>query len=113
MITVKDLADHLKNILPDFIVRYMGPDEVFAFYAFLNDLVFFNEKKAFDENDITNFDGYLEYTVPIVILFLHECWGHKKVYSSNKLRKDSPSRNYFRGENFENKYWKLTIKILL
>ena len=25
MITVKDLTDHLKSILPDFIVRYIGP----------------------------------------------------------------------------------------
>ena len=101
MLTVKEVSDHLISILPDFIVRYTGPDDVYAFYAFLNDLIFFNEKKSFDENEISNFDKKLQYTVPIVILFLHECWGHKKVYLSNKLRKDSPSRNYFRGENFE------------
>ena len=103
MLTVKEVSDHLISILPDFIVRYTGPGDVFAFYAFLNDLIFINEQKSFDENEIVNFDRKLQYTVPIVILFLHECWGHKKVYSSNKLRKDSPSRNYFRGDNFEEK----------
>ena len=101
MLTVKEVTNHLKSILPDFIVRYTGPDETFAFYAFLNDIIFVNEQKSFNKNEIINFDGKSQYIVPIVILFLHECWGHKKVYSSTKFRKDSPSRNYFRGENFE------------
>jgi hypothetical protein len=56
MLTVKEVRDHLISILPDFIVRYTGPGDVFAFYAFLNNIIFFNEQKLFDENEIVNFD---------------------------------------------------------
>ena len=68
-------------------MRYTGPGDVFAFYAFLNDIIFLNEQKLFDENEIVNFDGKLQYTVPIVILFLHECWGNKKLIQTIYLEK--------------------------
>ena len=85
MLTISDIADHLKNILPQFL----------AYYAILNDLVFINEKKSFKKDDISNLDDFSEYTLPITILLLHECWGHKKVAQSNKIIKESPIRNYF------------------
>ena len=101
MLTVKEVTNHLKSILPDFIVRYTGPNEVFASYAFLNDIIFFNEQKSFNKNEIINFDGKSQYIVPIVIIFFNECLGNKTIYSNNKLRKDSPSSNYIRKGNLE------------
>ena len=101
MLTISDIADHLKNILPQFLVRFTCDNEVNAFYATLNDLVFINEKKSFKKDDISNLDDFSEYTLPITILLLHECWGHKKVAQSNKIIKESPIRNYLRSENFD------------
>ena len=101
MITVSDIAEHLKNILPEFIVRYTLDNEVDSFYSTLNDLIFINEKKSLKLDEISDLDELTEYTLPIVILLLHECWGHRKVAISNKIVKDSPIRNYLRSENFD------------
>ena len=107
MLTISDIADHLKNILPQFLVRFTCDNEVNAFYATLNDLVFINEKKSFKKDDISNLDDFSEYTLPITILLLHECWGHKKVAQSNKIIKESPIRNYLRSENFDEEFVKV------
>ena len=47
MITVKELAEHLEKIIPDFIIRYTCDDQTYAFYSSLNDIIFFNDKKTF------------------------------------------------------------------
>lgn len=100
MLTVSEVATHLKNILPEFMIRYTCDNKVDSFYSTLNDLIFINEKKTFQRNDISHLDGLERYTLPIVILLLHESWGHRKVAKSNDIEKDSPIRNYLRIENF-------------
>ena len=100
MLTVPDVAAHLKNIIPEFMVRFTSDDRINSFYSTSNDLVFINEKRTFKKNDISDLDGHPEYILPIVILLLHECWGHRKVFKSSKIIKDSPIRNYLRSENF-------------
>ena len=101
MLTVKEVANHLEEIIPEFVVRYTCNDDTYSFYSILNDIVFFNEKKTFNNNIIKNLDGFDKYTLAIVILFLHECWGHRKVALSSKINKDSPIRNCLISEDFE------------
>lgn len=101
MITVSEVATHLKNILPEFMIRYTCDSKTNSFYSTLNDLIFINEKKTFKQDDILDLDEYEEYTLPIVMLLLHESWGHRKVAKSNEIEKDSPIRNYLRNENFK------------
>jgi len=104
MQTVKEVVNHLKDILPSFIIRYTANNDVYAFYSCLNDVIFLNEQKTFNNSNIIelndtdmDMDGY---TLPIVIILLHECWGHKKVLSSNNKKRDSPIRNYIKSQNF-------------
>ena len=101
MMTVKEVTEHLEEILPDFIIRYTSNDDIYAFYSSLNDIIFFNDKKTFQSNIIENYNGYEHYTLPIVILLIHECWGHRKVALSNITNKDSTIRNYLISEDFE------------
>lgn len=102
MLTVKEVANHLEELIPDFVVRYTcDDDDTYSFYCSLNDLVFFNEKKILKNDIIMNIDGLNQYTLAIVILFMHECWGHRKVDKSNKIIKDSPIRNCLISEDFE------------
>ena len=84
MLTVSEVTNHLKNILPEFIIRYTCDNKVNSFYSTLNDLIFINEQKSFQENDIRDLDGLSEYTLPIVIFLLRDCWGHRKVANKNK-----------------------------
>ena len=101
MLTVKEVAKHLEEIIPDFIVRYTNDDDIYAFYSSLNDIIFFNDKKTFKNEKINNYNGYDQYTLPIVILLIHECWGHRKVALSNTIKKNSPIRNYLINKDFE------------
>ena len=101
MLTVKEVAKHLEEIIPDFIVRYTNDDDIYAFYSSLNDIIFFNDRKAFKSDKINNYNGYDQYTLPIVILLIHECWGHRKVALSNTIKKNSPIRNYLINKDFE------------
>ena len=101
MLTVKEIAKHLEEIIPDFIVRYTNDDDIYAFYSSLNDILFFNDKKTFKNEIINNYNGYDQYTLPIVILLIHECWGHRKVALSNTIKKNSPIRNYLINKDFE------------
>ena len=101
MLTVKEVVKHLEEIIPDFIVRYTNDDDIYAFYSSLNDIIFFNDKKTFKNEKINNYNGYDQYTLPIVILLIHECWGHRKVALSNTIKKNSPIRNYLINKDFE------------
>ena len=101
MITVKELAEHLEKIIPDFIIRYTSDDETYAFYSSLNDLVFFNDKKTFKSYMMADYNGNDNLILPIVLLLIHECWGHRKVALSNSKIKKSPIRNYLINEDFE------------
>ena len=38
MMTVKEVTEHLEEILPDFIIRYTSNDDIYAFYSSLNDI---------------------------------------------------------------------------
>ena len=99
LITVEELKKHIIKILPDFIIKYVYNDDNYAFYSNYNDIIFINEFKTFRKSEINNF-YFSEYTVPLVTLLIHECWGHAKVCLSNKGR-NSPIRNYLRSQNFE------------
>lgn len=101
MLTVKEVVNHLEEMIPEFVVRYTCNDDTYSFYSSLNDLIFFNEKKTLENDVIKNIDGFDKYTLAIVILFLHECWGHRKVALSSKINKDSPIRNCLISEDFE------------
>ena len=100
MLTVEEVSNLLKELLPDFIIRYTFDNDVYSFYSILDDLIFLNEKKTFKNNSINNYDGLMEYTLPIVILLIHESWEFKKIDKSNKITKISPFRNYLRNEDF-------------
>ena len=105
MQTVEEVAKHLKEILPKFVIRYISDKDNYAFYSCIDDLIFLNEKKAFKNDTLTDLDGDDENTLPIVFLLLHKCLGHKKVASnnliSNKISKYFPIRNNLKSENFE------------
>ena len=101
MITVKELVEHLQKIIPDFIIRYTCDDQTYAFYSSLNDIIFFNDKKTFMRDNIEDISGYDDLTLPIVILLIHECWGHSKVSLSNEIIKTSPTRRYLINNDFE------------
>ena len=101
MLTVNEIKNHLKDILPNFILRYTCDDDTNGFYSSLNNLIFINEKKSFKENFISDFDDDLNYTLPIVIILIHECWGHNKVYISNEMKRDTPIRNYLKNDDFD------------
>ena len=103
LLGVKDVTKHLQEILPKFIVRYTFQNDVYAFFSELNDIIFINEKKTFDKNTIENYDKKNNYVLPIVILLIHECWGHMKVSLTNKSKKNrnSPIRNHLRSEDFK------------
>ena len=64
LLTVEEIKKHLIDILPDFIIRYTCSNDINAFYSSLNDLIFINEKKAFDNSNILNLDNN------ILILYL-------------------------------------------
>ena len=100
LLTVDEIKNHLKDILPDFIIRYTCNNDKNAFYSSLNDLIFINEKKTFDNISILNLDNNNSYTLPIVLLLIHECWGHMKVIKSNKIKRKSSIKNYLRNKNF-------------
>ena len=51
MLTVKEVANNLEEVIPEFVVRYTCNDDTYSFYSSLNDLIFFKEKKTF-ENDV-------------------------------------------------------------
>ena len=99
LITVEELKKHIIKILPDFIIKYIYNDDNYAFYSNFNDIIFINELKTFRKSRINNY-YFSGYTIPLVILLMHECWGHAKVCLSNKGR-NSPIRNYLRSQNFE------------
>ena len=101
MQTVKEVVRHLKDILPRFIIRYTADKNIYAYYSCLNDVIFLNEKKTFKENNLINLEGFNKYTLPLVILLIHECWGHKKVLWSNDTERESPIRNYLMSQNFD------------
>ena len=101
MKTVEEIVDHLKKMLPSFIIRYTSDKDNYAFYSCLDDLIFLNEKKTFKNDSLTDLDDYDENILPIVFLLLHECWGHKKVASSNIIARDSPICNYLKSDNFD------------
>lgn len=101
MQTVEEVAKHLKEILPTFIIRYISDNDIYAFYSCTDDLIFLNEKKTFKIDTFTDLDDYNENTLPIVFLLLHECWGHKMVASSNIISRDSPIRNNLKSQNFD------------
>ena len=101
MLTVEELTNHIKEILPNIIIRYTNDDNTYGFYSSLNNLIFINEKKTFRKNIIEDFDGQLNYTLPIVFILLHECWGHKKVILSNEINKNTPIRYSLRNYNFD------------
>ena len=42
MLTVSEVATHLENILPEFIIRHTCDNKVNAFNSTLNDLIFIN-----------------------------------------------------------------------
>ena len=65
----------------------------------MNDLIFINEKKTFDNSSILNLDNNNAYTLLIVLLLMNECWGHMKVIKSNKIKRKSPIKNYLRNRN--------------
>ena len=101
MLTVDEIANHLKNLLPEFIIRFSSIDDKNVFHSTLNDLIFINERYLFKKNNITNIDGQLKYTLPIVILLLNVCWEHRREYSSNKIIKDFPISNFLRCDYFD------------
>lgn len=101
MLTVKEVIKHLKDILPSFIIRYTADKNIYAYYSCLNDVIFLNEKKTFKKNNLINLEGLNKYTLPLVILLIHECWGHKKVLWSNDTERESPIRNYLMSQNFD------------
>ena len=100
MITVDELKNHIIKILPNFIIKYIYDNDDYAFYSTYNDIIFVNELKTFKINDIKFDYSSGGYTVPLVMLLLHECWGHAKVSLSNKGR-PSPTHSYLRNEDFE------------
>jgi hypothetical protein len=103
MITVDEVKNHLVKIIPDFLVKYTYNNDIYAFYSNYNDIVFINELKTFHINEITDEYPSYGYTLPLVILLIHEVWGHRKVSLSSKGR-NSPSRISLRNEDFvENK----------
>jgi len=101
MLTVEEITNHLKDILPTFLIRYTCNSDVYAFHSSLNDLIFINERKTFESRTIVDFDKKSEFTLPIVIILLHECWGHRKIYLSNKIKKETPIRYRLRSKNFD------------
>ena len=101
MITVKELAEHLEIIIPDFIIRYTCDDQTYAFYSSLNDIIFFNDKKTFMRDNIEDISGYDDLTLPIVILLMQECWMHRKVFLSNEIIKTSLTKSYLINNDFE------------
>ena len=101
MKTVEEIVDHLKKMLPSFIIRYTSDKDNYTFYSCVDDLIFLNEKKTFKNDSLTDLDDYDENILPIVFLLLHECWGHKKVASSNIIARDSPICNYLKSDNFD------------
>ena len=92
LLTVEEITKHLTDILPDFIIRYTCNNDIYSFYSSLNDLIFINEQKTFNDSIIRNLDNSIGYTLPIVLLVIYECWGHLKVINSNKI-------NYLRKGN--------------
>ena len=100
MQTVGEIVNHLKEILPSFIIRYISDNDNYAFYSCLDDLIFLNEKKTFKNDAFPDLDDDKRNVLPIVFLLLHECWGHKKVASSNIIERDSPVRNILKSEDF-------------
>ena len=101
MQTVKEVVNHLKEILPSFIIRFTANKNNYAFYSILNDVIFLNEKKTFKNKNINELEGLNENTLPIVVLLMHECWGNKKVASSNKIERDSSVHNYLMSQNLD------------
>ena len=101
MQTVEEIVNHLKNILPSFIIRYTSDKDNYAFYSCVDDLIFINEKRAFKNDILTDLDDCDENILPIVFLLLHECWGHKKVASSYIIARDSPIRNNLKIDDFD------------
>lgn len=99
LLTVDEVKNHLIKILPDFIIRYTFDNDIYAFYNFYNDIIFVNEKKTFKTYNIISKYNSGGYTVPIVMLLIHECWGHTKVCLSSKGR-NSPTHCSFRNEDF-------------
>ena len=44
MLTVNEVINHLKDILPNIIIRYTCNDNIYAFHSTYNDVIFINEK---------------------------------------------------------------------
>ena len=77
MITVDELKNHIIKILPNFIIKYIYDKDDYAFYSEYNDIIFVNELKTFKFDDYDDdFYDYSsgQYTLPLVIILLHECW---------------------------------------
>ena len=108
MITVDELKNHIIKILPKFIIKYIYDNNVYSFYSSYNDIIFVNELKTFKNNDLNCNYSSGGYTVPLVVLLLHECWGHAKVSLSSKGR-NSPTHSYLRNEDFEENVYELQI----
>ena len=109
MLTKDEVINHLLELLPDFIIRYTFDDDVYAFYSTWNDLIFVNEKKTFNRNEITINYCLKGFCLPLVTLLIHECWGHKKVFLSCEGR-NSPTRNFLRNENFQENIIEIPLK---
>lgn len=110
LLTVEEITKHLTDILPDFIIRYTCNNDIYSFYSSLNDLIFINEQKTFNDSIICSFDNKMCYTLPIVLLLIHECWGHMKVVKSNKIKRESPIKNYLRSGNFNEELMEIIEK---
>ena len=77
MITVDELKNHIIKILPNFIIKYIYDKDDYALNSEYNDIIFVNELKTFKFDDYDDdFYDYSsgQYTLPLVIILLHECW---------------------------------------
>ena len=95
MISENVIKAHLIKLLPEACFRYYNKDSEICAVTFTEDKVaFFNEGNLFNKSPeelddllINNNDDDCKYTIPLVMIILHEYYGHaKNAYHSKKVK---------------------------
>ena len=93
LLSEEKIKKELKSLLPKFIFRESMPGNYNAYYSPYSKLVSVNENSYFnfsiDEGEkmlIENDDIDCKYTIPLLILFMHEFLGHGKHAFKNNLK---------------------------
>ena len=102
MLSLKQIKQHLFLLIPKIVINYDSAEKDSSNGSFLPDVgvfriyegALFNKRKNQRDLNIMKFrDDTVKYTIPIIMLFLHECFCHAKIRNRHS-EIDSPSYFY-------------------